>query len=253
MLQEMLAVRCKRAFTLVELLVVIAIVALLVSILLPALGKAQRQAQKVACKSNQRQIGQVIYWYADDYEEYIPPYWRINQGRKETFSSYGEWVGRDNIADAQGLGMLKVNGYLKTYDILFCPSDEIRRPFRNKQTGLAPLNASSTDYQYMSYWYHYIPQAGNTTGGTNMESQSRYRLFRKSPKSGNPALVTDAGAWWTEWNGQALYPVVHSDRYGSGWNILYLDTSVGWRYLDSFLAQNGTGANWDTFLDYIDE
>ncbi len=66
-------------------------------------------------------------------------------------------------------------------------------------------------------------------------------------------IPTDAGAWWTEWNGQEDYPVIHSDSHGSGWNMLYIDGSIGWERLNEFLAKNGAEASWDMYLSYIDE
>jgi len=69
------ATRCRpgaAAFTLVELLVVVAVVALLASLLLPALTASRAEARRVACLSNQRQIGLAILTYAQDYDDVFP-------------------------------------------------------------------------------------------------------------------------------------------------------------------------------------
>jgi prepilin-type N-terminal cleavage/methylation domain-containing protein/prepilin-type processing-associated H-X9-DG protein len=62
----------RRAFTLVELLVVIAIIAILIAILLPVLSGVRRQANAVKCKAHLQQIGQGYFLYAIDYKGYWP-------------------------------------------------------------------------------------------------------------------------------------------------------------------------------------
>ena len=65
-----------RAFTLVELLVVIGIIALLISILLPSLSKSREQARRAACLSNLRQVHQALVLYANDNRDQVALGWR---------------------------------------------------------------------------------------------------------------------------------------------------------------------------------
>lgn len=75
-LVELPGVGCaKRAFTLVELLVVIGIIAVLIAILLPALSGARSQGYRVSCMSNLRQVGQAILLYANDNKGSFPRTW----------------------------------------------------------------------------------------------------------------------------------------------------------------------------------
>lgn len=65
--------RRRRAFTLVELLVVVGIVALLIGILLPAVNRARRQARLIQCANNVRQICASVFAYAAEYHGKFPP------------------------------------------------------------------------------------------------------------------------------------------------------------------------------------
>src|SRR5438093_6738421 len=62
--------RIRGAFTLMELLVVIAVIALLASLLLPALSRAKSSAKSARCKSNLRQLGLALNMYLGDFSKY---------------------------------------------------------------------------------------------------------------------------------------------------------------------------------------
>ena len=61
------------AFTLIELLMVIAIIGVLAALLLPVLSQAREAARQVSCKSNLYQLGLAIQMYKADWGEYYPP------------------------------------------------------------------------------------------------------------------------------------------------------------------------------------
>ena len=63
----------RTAFTLVELLVVVAIIALLVSMLMPSLARARELAKRTVCLTHLGAIGRGIHLYGADYNGFVIP------------------------------------------------------------------------------------------------------------------------------------------------------------------------------------
>ena len=65
--------RISRAFTLVELVVVIAVISILLVILVPNFLRAQAQSQLVSCRANLRDVAVAVELYSMDNKGHFPP------------------------------------------------------------------------------------------------------------------------------------------------------------------------------------
>ncbi len=110
--------KTRNAFTLVELLVVVAIIALLLAILLPALNKAKEVTVNTVCLSNQRQMGVVMHTYASGDRDF-PVYTYIDQPslvgnpRRSMYNGTMMW--------SYMLPWLKDEGYMGDVEVGYCP------------------------------------------------------------------------------------------------------------------------------------
>jgi prepilin-type N-terminal cleavage/methylation domain-containing protein len=121
--------RKTRAFTLVELLVVISIIALLIGILLPALGAARRTARQMQGSTQIRGLHEGFIVFASGNNEWLP-------GRKRDGTQDSAWVFRQGAAQAGGSTIQADPGWafrraaedkLYTGDIMISPSETLKR------------------------------------------------------------------------------------------------------------------------------
>ncbi|MBN8527343.1 MAG: DUF1559 domain-containing protein [Planctomycetes bacterium] len=85
------------AFSLVELLVVVAIIAVLSSLLLSTIGPVKSLARRTQCASNLRQIGTGIIAYAQDYEGHYPAHlWYNTSSWPYAFGDWGGIIGQSS-------------------------------------------------------------------------------------------------------------------------------------------------------------
>ncbi len=102
------------AFTLIEMILVIAIIGILASRLLPALAKAKPKVYQTRCLSNLKQVGIASHLFANDHNGLFPMQVPVDQGGSQAY-----------IYTAQAFRhFAAMSNDLTTTKILACPMDD---------------------------------------------------------------------------------------------------------------------------------
>lgn len=200
-----------RAFTLTELITVIAVIGILATLLLPALASARRRALAVRSVSNVRQLGLGIHLYSQDYSQ-------LPRDPREP--------GASNWTEALSPYLAQLSG------VRVCPAD----PFRE-----ARRRAGSSGYVLNFYTAGAQPNSFNDPNGDSVYSYDPNRNVDTFPRPSETFLLFEASnAGVVPGPNPSFDDHTHPDTWLLGWGHVLAD-------IDPF--RHGAGAN-NLFADW---
>jgi prepilin-type N-terminal cleavage/methylation domain-containing protein/prepilin-type processing-associated H-X9-DG protein len=116
--------RCRpgRAFTLLELLCVIAIIGVLAALLLPALSKGKERALRIECVAHLQELGLAFHGFAHDHGSKFPMQVSARDGGSREFVDSGYQLAADFYFSFRHFQSL--SNEAATPKILICPADD---------------------------------------------------------------------------------------------------------------------------------
>jgi prepilin-type N-terminal cleavage/methylation domain-containing protein len=155
------------AFTLVELLVVIAIIGVLVGLLVPAAQAAREAARRSQCNNNLRQLGLACHGYENAYHKMPLLYASSNQlGWITQVLPYfeGRSLAKQYNYSQPWFDAVNATAVLQRASVLECPSSPVERIYAATNPGFAGQSADPlTTFTVASTDYFAISGASSTT------------------------------------------------------------------------------------------
>ena len=217
------------AFTLIEVLVVVAIIMLLLAILLPTMTKARDMGKRSVCISNLHQQGLALSSYARDHRDMLPYRGFKSYTIAETMHEALGKPGRGRVVC--NLGVLYSDKYVgKDWDVLYCPSTfdksrDLAPNYDSKAGGLSTVADANIIWTFGGYNYA-VPLEGRGNCPRLHSKQLYPRELAKqgwkncvsSQTDGTRELLTGIQALVSDW-GVGGMQFVH----GTGLDVLYSD------------------------------
>lgn len=161
-----MAKKYNKAFTLVELLVVMGVIGLLMGILLPSLSVAREQGRCVVCKSNLKNIGLALLAYTNDSDDWLPA---AEPRDKDDLASQQNWYLNSDLMASMGVSPQRDSdgntvGPLAGRTILVCPSH--RKPSMTREVlSDYPQKERPCALSYMMNGTWRLSNRGGNSGG----------------------------------------------------------------------------------------
>jgi len=141
----------ERAFTLIEILVVMAILAIIAAILFPVFSRAKAAAKKTACISNLKQMGQAILMYMGDNDDIFPnAIDAADRYRPEIWAGMPEFMAQIPYMPMMNEALWP---YAKDKAIFRCPADSGSEVLDTHPFLTFPTSPSMYNTYGMSYMY----------------------------------------------------------------------------------------------------
>lgn len=130
----------RRAFTIIELMVVISIIAVLLGITLPALKGARDAAHRASCLANLKGIGNGLQVYLNAHGQILPYALPLDDS---AFNPLSEGPSPDSI-------LATIGDTVDSAEVFICPADE-QIPDELLAAGVGPVGRHSS-YEYWAGW-----------------------------------------------------------------------------------------------------
>jgi prepilin-type N-terminal cleavage/methylation domain-containing protein len=237
-----------RAFSIIELLVVMGIISVLVSLLFPTIGRARESGRRASCASNLRQIGAAAIAFAGDHEgafpmTYVTPVTASDRRRMPLLITRDDAITKGDGWRDYGTPWSEWNRYGATESIWHCPSSKYELKYVNgpdEPTVTPELWGPIvwTDYAYVGGMFWASSTKNNTTMSVAQWGMNSPAVSARQDRLSERFLATDAAfyAGNSKWSRQ--YQINHPQNgkkqaYVDAQNVLYADGHV---------ADNGRGA-----------